>query len=821
MDGQQRHPWLRFLLGILAVLTLAGQILEAERAPQMPALSMSLRVREVASVKADGAADRAGIRVGDEIASIDGIPVSHNYSPVNLINNYRVGESIVFELRRGQQTVRAVVTPPAPSDVDVLMRLALAAVGILTVLIGTLVYFKKPRNLTLIFMGICYGMGFVVYYPYVPVLPGWLLLRGVVQDGLTLILPPLFVHLFLLFPFRNMAIEKHPRLPWLLYLPGMALMLIFQLCRILDPSQTELLGIVAQQGMGLTWILGMGFAFALFVRSYRRAQTGVAHSAMRSILFGTIFGLAPVVSTVLLRQLWPAISFPGDRLAVVAMVMIPFSFGYAIVRHGIFDATHLFRRTLVMTVVGAMIVITYFACYLLMNFLLPPAAEISSLWVSFMSMIIAGFLFLLIRGRMQALLDLALGGQRRDTHTLLYDLGSSLSGITRRDEQVNLITSFVSEALGSECCGFCDGLQQSDLEVSFIEGLPLEKLKRYRFSSHLSRKLARIDVPIERGDFEVDLPFGYLASSDQEIFNLFEVELIVPVRSQDQLQGLLLIGPRVMGGLYGSDDMRLAETIAAEGGMALQNTVLQAMVKEGEDIRRDVDSARDLQQRLLPTELPCVESMEIDGFSLAALGVGGDYYDCFRTPWGEMVFVIGDASGKGVSGAILMANLQAIVRGEGKRREAAERIVERVNTRLCEIEKPEKFITFGFIRIDPLTGRLSYCNAGHTSFLLVRSNGEIEELTVGGMPLGIMSQTTYQGASTVMRSGDMLILYTDGITERWRSEDMFGEDRLRELVLRNRRLSVTALKETVLAAVKGFSPTPLDDDTTMLMVKML
>jgi len=192
-----------------------------------------------------------------------------------------------------------------------------------------------------------------------------------------------------------------------------------------------------------------------------------------------------------------------------------------------------------------------------------------------------------------------------------------------------------------------------------------------------------------------------------------------------------------------------------------------------------------------------------------------------RTPWGELVFAIGDVSGKGVSGAILMANLQALVRGEGKRREPAEKIVGRINTRLCEMEKPDRFVTFGFVRIDPLTGNLGYCNAGHTSFVLVRSGGEIEELSIGGLPLGIMTEATYAGAKTTMRSGDLLMLYTDGITERWSNQEMFGEARLYELVSKHQRKSAQALKEIILAAVKGFSSTPLDDDTSLLLIKML
>ena len=105
--------------------------------------------------------------------------------------------------------------------------------------------------------------------------------------------------------------------------------------------------------------------------------------------------------------------------------------------------------------------------------------------------------------------------------------------------------------------------------------------------------------------------------------------------------------------------------------------------------------------------------------------------------------------------------------------------------------------------------------------LLVRANGEIEQLAMGGLPLGIRPQATYQGGRTVMRAGDLVLLYTDGITERRRDESMFGEKRLLDLIRANRRMRAGALKETILSEVRNFADTPLDDDTTLLLVKML
>jgi sigma-B regulation protein RsbU (phosphoserine phosphatase) len=141
------------------------------------------------------------------------------------------------------------------------------------------------------------------------------------------------------------------------------------------------------------------------------------------------------------------------------------------------------------------------------------------------------------------------------------------------------------------------------------------------------------------------------------------------------------------------------------------------------------------------------------------------------------------------------------------------------------MQTPERFVTFCLARVDPLTGMLAYCNAGHPSPLLARTSGEIEELTSGGLPLGIRAQSSYEGGEALMRSGDVVLFHTDGITERRRKaggeEEEFGAARLQQLLKEGRLWSVRALQRSILREVRSFSPDPLDDDTTLLLVKML
>jgi len=430
-------------------------------------------------------------------------------------------------------------------------------------------------------------------------------------------------------------------------------------------------------------------------------------------------------------------------------------------------------------------------------------------------------LFIPAQQEIRSLMAKALSSNRPEQQSLLHDFGQALRGVLERDRLVRVITDSMAVALGAEHLAFLERSDDACLEAAYLYGIPATKLQRYRFTQALSQRMNRITGAIELGDLETDLPFGYISPTDQEALEAIGAEILVPLRTGTALAGLVLVGERTLSEPFTSEDLQLAETMAGEGAVALENALLHEQAQEEERLREEVGAARDLQERLLPGRMPQVESLEISGYSIPCQGVGGDYYDCFRTPWGEIVLAIGDASGKGVPGAILMANLQALVKTEARRSAEPWRIVQRINERLCEMRKPERYITFCLARIDPLTGTLAYCSAGHPGLLVVRSDGTIEELSRGGLPLGIRPQAAYEGGQCTLRAGDLLLLYTDGITERWNGTVEFGKERLHQLLRRNRRSSAKALEESILNAVREFATSPLSDDTTLLLVKVL
>ena len=215
---------------------------------------------------------------------------------------------------------------------------------------------------------------------------------------------------------------------------------------------------------------------------------------------------------------------------------------------------------------------------------------------------------------------------------------------------------------------------------------------------------------------------------------------------------------------------------------------------------------------------------QIDGVELAtawqpASGVGGDCFDVIAFGRTKLAVSIADVVGKGIPAALLMSNLQATVRAFATGAEQPAELCQQVNRVLCGHIAEGRFISFCYCVIDTEEGTLTYCNAGHYPGMLVRADGSVDRLTVGGAVLGVLPAGAYEPGQLTIHSGDRLVLYTDGITEaRNDADEEFGEDRLLEFAIGNRACSAPALQARLGAFVTAFTGGQLQDDATSIIV---
>ena len=297
--------------------------------------------------------------------------------------------------------------------------------------------------------------------------------------------------------------------------------------------------------------------------------------------------------------------------------------------------------------------------------------------------------------------------------------------------------------------------------------------------------------------------------------------MAVPLRTDDRVIGLIYVdSPNFVRG-FGPKDLDLLTVMANVAAVRIEHARLAEVEQAERLLGRELEQAAEIQQRLLPASPPEVAGFDLAGYNLPCRSVGGDYYDFFPYPDGKLGLVVADVAGKGMPAALLVSSLQARVQVLSEEVTDLARWMARLNRLMATSCPSSRFITLFFAVLDPATGAVAYSNAGHNPPLVVRSGGEVELLDVGGMVLGLMPAAPYRAGACEVRPADMLILYSDGVTEAVSPEGgEFGEERLTRLVVENRRLPAARIAEEVTTALAAWTGgKPPTDDVTLVVAK--
>lgn len=302
------------------------------------------------------------------------------------------------------------------------------------------------------------------------------------------------------------------------------------------------------------------------------------------------------------------------------------------------------------------------------------------------------------------------------------------------------------------------------------------------------------------------------------------IAVLIPMHLQNETKGVILLGPRLRGGEYRKADLEFLYSLGNLAIISIENARLFRDAIEKQRLEDELNIAREIQQGLLPSEIPSVPGFEIAGINVPSYQVGGDYYDVLQHSEKDFVVAIGDVSGKGTPASLLMAGVQAVLRTIAPLHLPMPVATGRMNELICMNTHGGKFITFfwGVLETDSRTMR--YVNAGHNPPLLIRKNGSLEKLEEGGLILGIMkSIPTYQEGVVTFEHGDILLMYTDGVSEAMNPENVdFSEAALESVTKEARHCSakeiIAKIQEALEVHTKG---SPQSDDITMLVMKAL
>ena len=410
---------------------------------------------------------------------------------------------------------------------------------------------------------------------------------------------------------------------------------------------------------------------------------------------------------------------------------------------------------------------------------------------------------------------------RTDLLGLISSVGVALLSSSGLDETLNNVASLVFEAVPAERVVIMlrddEGGSEMQIKVARVRGsdIPIEEV---RISRAIMSEVMENGQSVLTSDAQQDPRFATQTLILQGIRSVLAVPLSVDER---HVFGLIYADSPTNEVTFTSEHLDILTTLASVASIRVENASLLDERINRERMEGELALAIEIQQRFQPSGPPVVEGYEFQGISFSCYEIGGDYYDFIERHDGKMLVALGDVSGKGTAAALLMSSLHAAIHGQVAAKTPLEQTVISINEYLTENTPANRFVTLFVAELEPASGALTFINAGHNPPLIARTDGKIELLPPGGLPLGIMSLAEYEVGKTNLNSGDVLVIYSDGVSEANNlDEEEFGMDRLTAVIQANIGQSASAIRDKVESALSDFTGTaPANDDITLVIVK--
>jgi len=412
---------------------------------------------------------------------------------------------------------------------------------------------------------------------------------------------------------------------------------------------------------------------------------------------------------------------------------------------------------------------------------------------------------------------------RTDLLGLISKVGVALLSSSGLDETLNQVASLVFQAVPAERVVIMLRNEKSnegmEIKVARVRGLD-EPINEVRISRTIMNEVIENGKSVLTSDAQQDPRFASQTLILQGIRSVLAVPLSV---DEHDVFGIIYADSPTSATTFKTEHLDILTTLASVAAIRVQNASLLDERISRERMERELALATEIQQRFQPSAPPTMVGYEFQGISFSCYEIGGDYYDFIPRSDGTMLIALGDVSGKGTAAALLMSSLHAAIHGQVSAKTPLHDAIVSVNQYLAENTPANRFVTLFVAELDPTTGNLRYINAGHNPPLICRVDGSIEQLSSGGLPLGIMPFAEYEVGDIFLNSGDVLTVYSDGVSEANNlAEEEFGLDRLTNVLRTTLNLSASAIRDKVESALSEFTGTaPANDDITLVIVKKL
>ncbi|HEX6771563.1 MAG TPA: SpoIIE family protein phosphatase [Acidobacteriaceae bacterium] len=800
-------------------------------------------------------ATAAGLKSGDRLLEMRGKPYRSYEQMIAMRGGgqgfVHAGEALSVVVQRAdgsvhRATIHTVGREPSPTrfNQDWMISLLLAVPPVICLLIGYWVAAARVRDpnawlLLLLFATPTVLSGEPRWWP-----GAWAIWLGAWYNLLQYVMSPALLLFGIYFPERWRADRTAPWAKWLILAPLAAGLLV--LCAIFSiqvHSAPEMGQLADRAGFWFEHIVNplnlicVVLYVVAVLDKLRSATTADARRRMQVLVAGSIIGLGSLLLVFILLPHFgiqpnqhPWITLPGFLLFFAA----PFSFAYVVVVQRALDVRLLLRMGTKYALARATLLVAEFAFvgFVIFHFVLPLIRHKENLAVGIpvLVLIAAGLIKLFaahdsISHRLQRWLDRKFFREAYDAELVLSELSDQARRFTETKPLVDTVTRRISEVLHVE--RIVVYLRQGrSFGLEHCMGTDGEVPLRFEESSSTVRNLARSNQPATLYRENPDGWFFLADDRERRALDALGTELLLPLPGRERLLGFISLGSKRSEEPYTPSDLRLLQSVSTQAGLALEiSNLVHSLASEAarrERIDREIEIAREVQERLFPQQLPTLPGHTIHGACRPAQGVGGDYYDVLSLDDGSLGLAIGDVSGKGISAALLMASLRASLRGmtmDGPADLAV--LISRVNRLVYESSATNRYATFFFGIYQPANRLLRYVNAGHNPPYVVRKN-EVHALDGGGPVIGLLPDAIYEECRLLLKPGDLLLAYTDGISEALNLQDQeWGEERM--LAAARAHLpenASTILRHIVNEADRFASTAPQHDDMTLLLMKL-
>lgn len=338
----------------------------------------------------------------------------------------------------------------------------------------------------------------------------------------------------------------------------------------------------------------------------------------------------------------------------------------------------------------------------------------------------------------------------------------------------------------------------------------------YRMDAGLKGWMLKHRTSFVSNDIRHDERFQFLSDDEYPFTSILCVPLIV----KGEMTGYLAVFNKKEGE-FSNEDRRLLSIIGSQSAQIIENARLLEEEKRLISLQEELNMASEIQRKLLPDAPPDIPGYQLFATNIPAKSVGGDYYDFVPISDDRLAFCLGDITGKGMPAAMLMANLQATFRSQVLVNDDCAVCITRTNKLLYRSTESTKFATMIYGALDPKNGQVKYTNGGHDCPILFKKNQDPIQLESTGLILGIFEDSDYSQKTAQLAPGDLLLLFSDGITEAMNSDlEMYGSDRLQNLVQNNLDKSASEIGSIILDSIREHAEgTPQSDDITLLLIK--